>query len=71
MDCTPRLPEQTRGAEIAKWLGDYERHKIQSFVILDDDKDMDSLSIRLVQTQGHVGLTMADAERAIAMLGAV
>ncbi len=70
IDCTPRLPDETRGAEIANWLQDYERHKIQSFVILDDDKDMDGLSVRLVQTQGHVGLTMADAERAIAMLGA-
>ena len=78
VDITPRLIEQnpggrlvvaqTRGAEIGKWLLDQERFEIESFVILDDDSDMDGHSNRLVQTNGAVGLTLQDAARAIQML---
>lgn len=80
---TPRLmkPKQfsgqvievsaTRGAEIAKWLEtEGERHGVDSFVILDDDSDMDELTRHLILTQFEAGLTSADADRAIEMLTA-
>jgi hypothetical protein len=56
-----------RGAEIQEWLN---AHKVKSFVILDDGDDMGHLRHRLVQTDYQVGLTAADADRAIAMLNA-
>lgn len=76
IDVTPRLigergilaVAQSRGAEIYKWLLENERYEIESFVILDDDSDMGPLMDRLVKTEGHIGLTMAHAERAIEML---
>lgn len=67
---TPRLEHVNRGAEIDKWLKDYEREAVDSFVIIDDDADMEPHMERLVRTNGRVGMTMADAERAIALLGA-
>lgn len=76
--CTPFLPEhvgEARGFEIKAWLSAREsiarlRHNAQiaSFVILDDDSDMLDLSPRLIQTNGAIGLTVPDAERAIAIL---
>ena len=68
LDITPVLNEEIRGKEIAQWLNSYSRHPVESFVILDDDSDMGELRPRLVQTDGAKGLTMDDAERAIAML---
>jgi hypothetical protein len=79
-DCialTPYLDKKTesglwaavpRGLEIQKWLDDYGRHPIESFVILDDDKDMEHLMPFLIQTPFEVGLSEADADRAIEML---
>ncbi len=60
----------TRGDEIQAWLSQHEddRYTPEAFVILDDESDMGVLFQHLVQTQGHVGLTMADAERAIMAL---
>jgi hypothetical protein len=57
-----------RGREIQKWLDDYDRHEVESFVILDDDSDMEHLLPRLVHTPFEEGLTEAHADRAIAML---
>jgi len=57
-----------RGDEIGTWLLNYHRHPVESYVILDDDSDMGRHKHRLVQTKFDEGLTMAHAERAIAML---
>jgi hypothetical protein len=60
---------QPRGLEIAKWLEDNaEYREVESFVIIDDDGDMEPNMDRLVLCAGHVGLTMADAEKAVAIL---
>jgi hypothetical protein len=63
---TPRLPGDARGKEIQAWLDEYGQP--ESFVILDDDSDMEHLSARLVLTRFEEGLTMAYAQRAITML---
>lgn len=55
-----------RGDEINAWLS--KREGVDRFVIIDDDADMNGLSDRLVQTQFEPGLTVADADRVIAML---
>jgi hypothetical protein len=54
-----------RGREIAAWLA---ANAVDSFVILDDDGDMEELLDHLIQTPFEVGLTEADADRAIEML---
>lgn len=74
--CTPILDTRergiflghTRGEEIQRWLDSYSREPIEAFVILDDDHDMNGLSPKLVRTQFETGLTMADADKAIALL---
>lgn len=78
---TPHLREQAagslicvqkpRGLEIASFIESYEkrgRGKVESFVILDDDADMEHLLPFLIQTPFDVGLTEADADKAIEML---
>jgi hypothetical protein len=57
-----------RGLEIQKWLDEYERETVESFVIIDDDKDMEHLLPRLIHTPFECGLTEADADKAINML---
>lgn len=57
---TPWLPEKHRGAEIQKWLSETDL-KIESFVILDDNSDMDHLIGDLVQTNPDYGLTYVEA----------
>jgi hypothetical protein len=56
-----------RGLEIADWLLRHEgtRYYPSSFIVLDDDPDAEPFLDHLIQTAGHIGLTMADAERAI------
>jgi phosphoglycolate phosphatase-like HAD superfamily hydrolase len=74
LDKTPRLIEtcgslyvaRPRGDEIATFLENYQ--SVESFVILDDDADMGELLPRLVQTTFELGLTEADADKAIALL---
>jgi hypothetical protein len=57
-----------RGREVAAYL---EAHpEIESFVIFDDDEDMEELSHRLIRTPFEVGITETDADAAIAMLSA-
>lgn len=68
-----------RGGEIQCWLDEYQAgggayietggNKIESFVILDDDSDMAHLSDRLVKTAYTTGITQADVDRAVVMLG--
>lgn len=59
-----------RGFEIAMCLGHFHRHGpvVESFVILDDDSDMEHLCPFLVLTDRKTGLTEADADKAIKML---
>lgn len=56
-----------RGREIQAWFDEYEASP--RFAIVDDDADMEHLADRLVRTQFSAGLTAADADRLIAMLG--
>lgn len=56
-----------RGQEIAEWLK-RKQHKVESFVIIDDDNDMGDLLHKLVQTHFSMGLTMEKAQEAIAVL---
>ena len=56
-----------RGHEIQAWI-DELGEPLESFVILDDDSDMEHLMGHLVQTDGSVGLTGADAQRAVEIL---
>jgi hypothetical protein len=65
---TPRMNGlMNRGDEIGDWLSN--RNDIESFVILDDDCDMGNLKDKLVWTHHDAGLTLPDAEKAIAILG--
>lgn len=76
LDITPVLDRQhgtlyvspERGDEIKAWLESYTRNPIESFVILDDDKDMGSLKHRLIKTEMETGLTHQHADLAIQML---
>lgn len=55
-----------RGNEIAKWLADNPNDGC--LLILDDDSDMGELLPYLVRTNSYIGLTEADADKAITML---
>lgn len=58
---------QMRGEEVDLWLS--EHSNIENYVILDDDGDfLDSQMDHFVQTNGNVGLTEKNAERAIQIL---
>jgi len=63
---TPTLDRVPRGREIRAWLD--EHPEVESFVILDDDADMEDLRPWLVQTDPLLGLVDADVERALAVL---
>lgn len=65
---TAEIRDAIRGVEIQAWLD--AQADVESFVILDDDSDMDELKHRLVETEAMLGLTPADADRAIAILNA-
>ena len=68
---TPRLHLE-RGAEIASWLDERkdepEHAEGVRFVIFDDGEGMGDLVSRHVKTDGEVGLTENDCERAIELL---
>ena len=53
-----------RGIEIQKWLDDNKSLNIESFVILDDDKDMEHLVNHLVSTNTFIGISYIDYEKA-------
>lgn len=63
----PEWADVERGEEIQQWLNTV-RIPVERFVIIDDDADMNGLKPFLVQTKFEPGLTMKDAERAIAIL---
>jgi hypothetical protein len=66
---TPFVNRHHRGGEIRQWfLYTHITQEVDSFVILDDDDDMDPLMDHLVQTDPLQGLTRTDAERAIEIL---
>ena len=62
--------QKARGLDIQAWLDEHKdaRYHAESFVILDDDSDMEHLLPRLVHTKFDVGLTEEHADRAIKML---
>lgn len=63
---TPVRNNLERGHEIQEWLDSHSG--IESFVIIDDDKDMAHLLPRLVHTPFATGLEECHADAAIAML---
>lgn len=65
---TPRFPGAKRGTEIQDWL-EKNGHDASRIVILDDDKDMEHLMPRLVHTDYFVGLTRANVNQALCLLG--
>src|ERR1700722_9897618 len=65
---TPIMLSGSRGQEIAVWIKRNQK-SIQNYVILDDDPRTAPVKHRHVQTREKVGLTAADAAKAIAMLG--
>lgn len=61
-----------RGRQISDWIEDgtklFNLEEIQSFIILDDDDDMDLLSPFLIQTHWEKGLTEELAKEAVRQL---
>lgn len=70
IDKTPRIPDGVRGGEIETWLSQRNSFlgDVDSFVILDDDDDMEPLMDKLVQTNFEFGLQDEHVEKAIEML---
>jgi hypothetical protein len=78
---TPRLHKR-RGIEIQQWLDEHNaeydadpefskehyHERADSFIILDDDSDMEHLMDRLVQTKTDLGLQDEHVEQAIKLL---
>jgi trehalose-6-phosphatase len=63
-----RKPRETsRGEEIGKWLKE-TKHDVDSFVIIDDEDDMEPFMNRLVQTNCDFGLTKDHVERALCII---
>lgn len=65
---TPDFSFRPRGHEIGQWLR--EHPEVTSYVILDDNDDMDTVQDRLVQTDFNTGLLDEHVERATALLAA-
>lgn len=61
-------PCDTRGQQISDWLACWKGRPIPSYIVLDDDDDGISGVHPSVITDGEVGLTEADAEKAIDIL---
>lgn len=60
-------PAIDRGAEIGHWLLE-ACHLVSTYAIVDDYGDMGPHAERLVRTSPSVGITVADAERLVALL---
>jgi hypothetical protein len=67
IDKTPYLSGQERGDEIGEWL-QMTSHEIESYVIIDDDADMNIYTPALVQTNGDYGLTYVEAHEVLGVL---
>lgn len=65
----PALQGDSRGVEIQTWLDLIPRGDIESYVVLDDD-NIDGHDGHFIRTDPNVGLTDADADRAIGILTA-
>lgn len=66
---TPRSVHGFRGEEIDVWMSRYGKEKIQSYLILDDDRDMlPEQWPYFVQTKGDFGITMVEARKGIRIL---
>lgn len=67
---TPRTNEGIRGREIKDWLESNNYLGIESFVIIDDDSDMEELKeTHLVKCSTHYGLTTKVKKQALEILG--
>ena len=65
---TPRtIGNDRRGTDIQRWL-DENKKPIESFIIIDDDSDMEHLMHRLVHTTNEKGLEDKHIEKAITLL---
>jgi len=69
IDVTPIDISGYRGTEISQWLAAHSR--VQNFIILDDDSDMEPHRDRLIQTDGSKGLTLENADEAIKLLNKI
>ena len=59
------------GVDIEKWIMDNEvwlHYQLRSFIILDDDSDMEPFMDRLINTDCYKGILSEDADKAIEML---
>ena len=57
-----------RGDEVSRWLREADPEGVTRYVILDDGHDFGGLTVYLVRTDYLVGLTEADAEKAVSIL---
>lgn len=69
VDVTPDLDACRRDREIRAWLA-AQREPPRCYAILDDDREMLSLSDRLVRTDQLVGLSARELPRVLALLNA-
>ena len=60
-----------RGKEIQNWLDENKDLNIEKFIILDDDCDMLHLSKFLIKTDGLIGLSYYEYEKALKFLGKI
>jgi hypothetical protein len=67
IDKTPRFTGEQRGFEIKHWLDNCDVD-VESFVVLDDDNDMDVVRDNFVQTKHDYGLTYVEGHKAVEML---
>ena len=69
---TPQLWLRHRGDEIQKWLDDWDMNEcgdgISSFVIIDDNDDMEHLTRHLIKTDDAVGVTDSNIDEIIVFL---
>lgn len=66
-DCTPHLPNQPRGAEIAQWLS--ENPNVTHWAILDDSTDMlEEQMGNFVHVEGEDGMRLRDFRRLMQIL---
>lgn len=75
IDSTPIMHGEPRGHEIKAWLDEHAElvkigaaQPIESFVVLDDDSDMDGVEDNFVQTDNSKGLQDEQVDQAIAIL---
>ena len=65
---TPISESGYRGEEIQQWLNNNKDLNIESFIIIDDDADLDPYKDRWIQTDMNYGLTDYLAWKSISML---